>query len=127
MKSKQLVYISHPYGGNPENAKDIEKVIRHLYADERLYNNYCFVSPVHAFGFMYETEEYYRGLQMCIDLLAGCDQMLLIGEWETSKGCTGEKAYCDNNNIPYTMIRTSEELTHTSYDKILEILNSKKG
>ena len=73
---KQLVYISHPYGGNSDNIKDIEKVIRHLYTDERLYNNYCFVSPVHAFGFMYETEEYYRGLQMCIDLLAGCDHYL---------------------------------------------------
>ena len=124
---KKRVYVSHPYGGKEENMRDIEKVIMHLNKDERIYNTFSFLSPVHAFGFMYqmyEGENYYKGLQLCIDLFDVCDMMLMIGDWETSKGCVGEKAYCDEHNIPYIMVRTSDEILNTPYNRLYETLMS---
>lgn len=108
--SKHLVYISHPSGGLEENTLDTEKYIIELYSNDELYNNFCFVSPIHCYGFMYNTTEYYKGLSFCTDLLERCDIMIICGDWESSTGCREEKALCERLNIPYIVVKTLNEL-----------------
>lgn len=116
MKNKKLVYISHPSGGKEENTRHIEKIISTLLDSDTLYSKYCFVSPVHCYGFMYETCDYSKGLSFCTDLLKHCDIMLLCGEWESSKGCTAERQMCIDRNIPILEVRTDKDI-----EKLVEI------
>ena len=90
-----LIYCSHKFGGKLENAKAAELKIKKLQlADPK--NTY--ISPIHAFGFMYNDMEYDVGLKLCIDLLAKCDMMLILSEM--SKGVRAEIKYCIDNAIP---------------------------
>ena len=112
---KKLVYISHPSGGLEENTKDIEKIIRRLYENDDIYNEYCFVSPVHNYGFMYKDTEYTRGLSYCTDLLYFCDEMWVFGDWKTSKGCKVEVELARRLGIKTRFLGNSSEL-----DKVIE-------
>lgn len=112
---KKLIYLSHPSGGLPENTEEIADMVRELYKNEDIYNNFCIVSPVHCYGFMYEDynsseQDYYKGLSLCTDLLLHCDGMLLTGNWELSRGCNVELDICKNYNIPYIEVKTLTEL-----------------
>ncbi len=110
--SKRLIYLSHPYGGNQDNIKELENCIRKLYANDSIYEHFSFVSPLHCYSFMYDETEYNRGLQYCIDLLANCDMMILIGDWTNSAGCTAERTYCLLNDIPFLEVKDETELDH---------------
>lgn len=114
---KKLVYISHPSGGKVENTKHIEDIVHRLLSSEDLYEKYCFVSPVHCYGFMYDEyeTEYLRGLSFCTDLLEHCDIMLLCGDWKSSRGCTVERNMCIEKGIPMLEIGTDEDL-----DKLID-------
>lgn len=109
---KKLLYISHPSGGLEENTKEIANIVELLYSNEDIYNNFCIVSPVHCYGFMYESYEsdYYKGLSFCTDLLLHCDAMLLTGEWENSRGCNVEVNICKEDKIHFVEIRTIDEI-----------------
>ena len=124
---KILVYISHPSGGKEENTRDTEELIRELYKNEELYNNFCFVSPIHCYGFMYNDVEYYKGLSFCTDLLNHCKFMLLFGDWEQSKGCTAEKELCDIYGIPYIeikdMVSLKDNINNGLCEKMLELVD----
>lgn len=131
---KYLLYLSHPSGGLDENRIDIEKSIRTLYKNNDIYNNFCIVSPVHCYGFMYndnsELDYDYKGLSYCTDLLMHCDIMLVIGDWENSIGCTDEIEKCKDNSIPYLMISNSDlienEIKNDLANKLLEMLSNKR-
>lgn len=116
-RTKQLVYISHPSGGKPENTEKIANIVRKLYADDELFKQYCFVSPVHCYGFMYSEYEsdYIKGLTFCTDLLEHCDIMLLCGDWKNSRGCTHEREICIEKNIPFVEVPDDKAL-----NKIIE-------
>ena len=112
---KKLVYISHPSGGLVENDEEIASIVRELYKNDKIYNNFCIVSPVHCYGFMYSEydnseKDYYKGLSFCTDLLLHCDLMLLTGNWETSRGCKVEVSICKEVGIPLIEIRTLNEI-----------------
>lgn len=113
---KKLVYISHPSGGKQENTLDIEKCVRELYRNDDLYNNYCFVSPVHCYGFMYNDNPHldydFKGLSYCTDLLAFCDIMIVIGDWKKSVGCTEEVRLCKELKIPCIYFKNSDDLVN---------------
>ena len=94
----RVIYISHPYGGKKENKDKIEKTILDL---QKQYPDYLFISPVHAFSFLYDTVPYEEGLQMCLWLLHKCDEAWVIGNWRTSKGVCREIIECVKTNIPY--------------------------
>ena len=96
-----MIYISHPYGGKEENKRKIESIVTEL---SKQYTYITFVSPVHCFGFTYDTLPYERGLDMCLDLLSKCDKMYVYGDWKNSRGCTAEVLYCETMNIPYEII-----------------------
>ena len=122
----KLVYVAHPYGGKPENAKAVQKIIESLtsgdhplVADKTPNDNIpvfdmpsiivgvpvedllhaVYVSPIHQQGFMYEGTPYLTGLQKCLQLLRRCDILLLCGDWQQSKGCMAEFAHAMNLGI----------------------------
>lgn len=127
---KQLIYISHPSSGKLENTLDVETIIRELYKNDELYEHFCFVSPIHCYGFMYDDTEYYKGLSFCTDLLIHCDAMLVFGDWLKSTGCKEEVKVCENENIPYIIIRDSSKLSeyinNNLCDKILSSIHIQK-
>ena len=85
------IYISHPFGGKQENKEHIETIIKQL-----IYENpqHTYISPVHAFGFLYNEVDYQSGLNWCLDLLDMCDEMLVFGDYNESKGCVAEIKHC---------------------------------
>ena len=90
-----LIYCSHKFGGKLENAKAVELKIKRLQlADPK--NTY--ISPIHTFGFMYDTVSYEDGIDMCLDLLSKCDAMVVLSE--KSKGVEIEIEYCIVARIP---------------------------
>lgn len=95
-----MVYISHPYGGKESNRKAVEAIAARL-AKKDTANVY--VSPIHAFGFLYDEVDYLDGLGMCIELLSRCDRMLVYGDWEHSTGCLAEIDYCRAHGIPFVL------------------------
>lgn len=98
---KSIVYISHPSKGKQENTFKAEELIKQLHKE---FPDYLFVSPLHAFGFMYHEVDYIDGLEMCLWLLSKCDCMWVFGDIEDSVGCNAEIAYCQKNKIPYIVI-----------------------
>ena len=89
-----LIYCSHKFGGKMENAKDAELKIKKLQLADP---GNTYVSPIHAFGFMYHDMEYDVGLRLCIDLLAKCDKMIVLSEG--SRGVRAEIKFCAENKI----------------------------
>lgn len=95
LENSKIVYVAHPYGGlssNYDKASDTMCVLCDKFSDK------TFVSPIHAYGFMYESVDYDKGINLCFKLLDLCDTVLLCGEWEQSKGCNMERGYALVNN-----------------------------
>lgn len=111
MLKKHLVYISHPSGGKNQNTLDTEKIVKILYNNNEIYNNFCFVSPINMYGFMYNDFDYAKGLSFCTDLLKHCKLMLVFGNYEQSTGCKEEIKLCKKLNIPYLILGNSSELS----------------
>ena len=107
---KSIVYISHPFQNNPKNVKEIEEIIYRL---RKRFPNYLFISPVHAFGFLYSSTTYEEGLNMTLFLLETCaDEMWIFGkDWRNSTGVKAEIEYCMQHNIPYYIWGTSKSLS----------------
>ena len=101
VKYKKAIYISHPFGGKKENLQSIEKIMKILV---KKMPNYIFVSPVGAFGFEYDYTSYEQGLGKCLWLLDKCDEMLVFGDYTKSIGCQEEIKYCEENDIPYSIV-----------------------
>lgn len=93
-----LIYISHPYGGREDNKEEIEQIMHQLVKSNP---QHTYVSPVHTFGYMYNTVSYQQGLEMCLDLLEVCDMMFVFGDYECSQGCNAEIQYCEIHDKPY--------------------------
>jgi len=100
-----LVYISHPSSGLKENKDKVETIVNRL-LDGNSPDTY--ISPIHCFGYLYDDIEYSFGLDMCLELLDKCDEMLVFGDWKHSQGCQAEMRYCEDNNIPYLIMSDDE-------------------
>lgn len=100
-----LIYVSHIYQNKEENKQEVEGIIKNLIANDKKYlpehKKITYVSPIHAYGFLYEETEYEEGLNMCLDLLNKCDLMLVFGDYQNSVGCKAEIEFCEENGIPY--------------------------
>ena len=90
-----LIYCSHKFGGLLENAKAVEMKIKRLQLADP---SNTYISPIHAFGFLYNEVDYLTGLNWCLELLSKCDAMMVLSE--ASRGVTREIEYCKDNNIP---------------------------
>lgn len=96
-----LIYISHPYGGLKNNRINVENIVIEL---SKKHPENTYISPIHCFGFMYDTVSYEHGLDMCLNLLEQCSQMLVFGDWKNSRGCTAEVLHAENKMIPYEIV-----------------------
>jgi len=96
---EKLVYICHEFGGKQENVEKVTKLIRKLI---KSYPSICFLSPIHATGFLYTDVSYEKGMEYCLTLLDMCDEMWTFGSKSDSKGCRIEKEYCKRYKIPVT-------------------------
>ena len=94
------IYISHPYGGEPGNKAEIERIAEALAVKDKAN---VYISPIHCFGYLYDKGDYLHGLGMCLELLMVCDKMLVYGDWEHSTGCKAEIDYCKAHGIPYVL------------------------
>lgn len=92
-----MYYISHPYSNKPENRDKVEAIIRRKVAEDSLN---VYISPIHAFGYLYNDVEYWHGMDMCLELLRRCDVMILCPGWELSAGCRAERNYAEGHGIP---------------------------
>ena len=94
-----IVYVAHPYGADPENAAKVEDIIRDL-VDK--YPRYCFISPIHTFGFLYEDVDYEEGMEHCYTLLNICDEIWIYGD---SQGTRLEREFAELYGIPIREMR----------------------
>lgn len=95
-----MIYVCHPYGGNCINKLLVEKIIKRLVAS----TPDTYISPIHAFGFMYDSVPYDTGMAFCIELLSRCDSAIFCPGWERSEGCRREMEWCKENGKPYRTI-----------------------
>ena len=90
-----MIYCAHKYGGKEENKIRCETIVKHLQSDD-LENTY--ISPIHTFGFMYNTIPYDEGMELCFGLLSACDELLVLSE--LSEGVKREIKIAKKMKIP---------------------------
>ena len=66
LENSKIVYVAHPYGGLSSNYDKVSDIMR-LLCDK--FSDKTFVSPIHAYGFMYESVDYNKGINLCFKLL----------------------------------------------------------
>jgi hypothetical protein len=93
----KVVYICHEFGGKKENAEKVARLIE-LFVD--IYPNIRFISPIHAFGYLYDLVDYDTRIEYCLTFLDMCDEMWTFGSKSMSRGCMIEKEYCKKYKIP---------------------------
>lgn len=93
-----MIYISHQYGGLKENEQKVANIINRL---QEKHPNYLFISPIHAFSYVYHKVDYEVGLQKCLWLLHRCDEMWVFGNYKKSQGVCREIIECKKINKPY--------------------------
>ena len=99
---KKKIYVSHGYGGKQENIKDVENKVKQLIKE---YPDYLFISPIHCFGYLYESMTYEDGIDACLKLLDICDEIWILDDkYQASKGVMIEREYALNNNIPIYLV-----------------------
>lgn len=105
---KKVIYVSHAYGGQPENKQEVEEIIGRLI---KKYPDCLFISPINTFGFLYYDVPYEDGLDMTLALLKKCTHMLVTGDnWGKSKGVKREIKFCIINKIPFTFCDENGEM-----------------
>ena len=99
---KRRVYVSAKYGGKQENKDIIEKQIKELieYDKELGIDDIIYISPVHCFGYLYDVVPYEEGLDMCLELLKTCDEIIFLDSWQTSRGANIEYGFAKGMKMP---------------------------
>lgn len=85
----RLIYLAHPYGGDPENITRSAELAEKL---TKQYTHTHFINAVgHFAGFAGLKDEKWI-MHACLDLLQRCDALWVGPGWETSPGCGQEIA-----------------------------------
>lgn len=109
-KFEKTVYVSHKYGGDKNNLKEVEEIIK---AQQKKHPNYMFISPIHMFGFLYNDMCYEDGLELCLYQLAECDEIWVTGEkWYDSTGVIKEIEYANAHKIDVLFVTNAEDNPH---------------
>ena len=73
-----LVYVSHCYGGNPENVERAKRITHDLQVENP---THCFVCPLLNFSFLdYGEIGYEQEMEICLDLLCVCDVLIVASD-----------------------------------------------
>ena len=100
---KPLIYIAHPFGGKDENFILAKKYIMAL---QECHRGKAFISPVIAYGHCYHAHSYERGINMCLDLLAKCDELWILGDDGESKGVKIEREWAKEHGMVIREFKT---------------------
>jgi len=107
---EKTVYVSHKYGGDKNNLKEVEEIIK---TQQKKHPNYMFISPIHMFGFLYNDMSYEDGLELCLYQLAECDEIWVTGEkWYDSTGVIKEIEYANAHKIDVLFVKNVEDNPH---------------
>lgn len=86
-----VIYVSHAYGGNPNNVEKAKKITHDLQIND-LSN--CYICPLNAFSHLgYNEIGYEEEMLLCEDLLTVCDKLIVASE--ISKGVEREIALAE--------------------------------
>ena len=99
-----VVYVSHPYGGEQKNEAKVDVIVRAL---QTVNPDACFVRPVHVIRAPYGRTDYVQGLEYCLALLDRCNAIIMCGNWQESRGCVSEYVVAKRKGIP---VWTGEEM-----------------
>ena len=73
-----LVFVSHCYGGNPENLERARRITHDLQVENP---NHCFICPLLMFSHLqYGEIGYDEEIELCLDILSVCDQFLITSD-----------------------------------------------
>lgn len=73
-----LVYVSHCYGGNPENIERAKRITHDLQVENP---THCFIPAAIAFEHLYNGDFSQDDIfDIEADLLMNCDQMLIVSD-----------------------------------------------
>lgn len=107
---EKTVYVSHKYGGNKNNLKEVEEIFK---TQQKKHPNYMFISPLHMFSFLYNDMSYEDGLELCLYQLAECDEIWVTGEtWYDSTGVIKEIEYANAHKIDVLFVTNAEDNPH---------------
>lgn len=101
-----MIYVAHPYRNEAANRRSVENIIKEFVLRNP---SETYISPIHAFGFLYQTVPYDQGMSYCLELLGRCDSAIFCEGWEDSVGCNMEMDYCVDNGIPYEFQKDLKE------------------
>lgn len=96
-----LVYVGHEFGGDPENITKAAQITHDLQLADP---DNTYICPLLAFGHLkYNELGYEKEIQLCIDLLSECMEMVVASE--ISKGVQIEIDYCTKWKIPIRFLK----------------------
>ena len=86
-----IYYVSHAYGGDPENLEKAKKITHDLQVND-LEN--CYICPLNAFSHLgYKEIGYEQEMALCLDILSVSD--ILIVASEISEGVKREIEFAE--------------------------------
>ena len=99
-----IYYVSHAYGGNPENLERAKK-ITHDFQVADLENTY--ICPLLTFSHLqYGEIGYDAELEACLDLLSVCDKLIVASD--ISKGVAKEIDFANLVNMEVEYLEDTE-------------------
>ena len=98
------IYVSHCFGGNPENLERARKITHDLQVND-LEN--CYICPLLAFSHLgYNEVGYEEEMALCEDLLVLCDKLIVASE--LSEGVEREIILAEKCNMEIEYLEDTE-------------------
>ena len=99
-----IIYVSHAYGGKPENLERAKKITHDLQVAD-LENTY--ICPLLTFSHLrYGEIGYDAELEACLDLLSVCDKLIVASD--ISKGVAKEIDFANLVNMEVEYLEDTE-------------------
>ncbi len=125
---RKKIYLSGPITGAENYKEKFEEAESIIYA---LAEKQCVHVDVFNPAILPEGFTYKEYIDMCIPILSMCDQIVMLDDWETSRGATLEKIYAETVGINLTYLRDAiyELQCNTTYtsDEAFERIKSILG
>ena len=88
-----IFYVSHAFGGDPENLKKARAITHDLQIND-LEN--CYICPILSFSHLvYGEIGYEEEIALCLDLLSVCDKLIVASEISESEGVRREIQFAE--------------------------------
>ena len=73
-----VVYVSHKFGGDPENLEKAKKITHDLQVND---TENCYICPLNAFSHLgYKEIGYEKEMALCLDILSVSDVLIVASE-----------------------------------------------